>query len=187
MKLTREDVLKYSAQYDAETAGENDQLFEDELFNWFSSHKYLDRTHLFKLGMWKSPRAKNLYKHEMNTEVRVKELSAFALSSNDEYVRIMVPQIIKGVGWGVASVILHFGFPDEYMILDFRALWSLDWALHKPLPTQYTFDFWLEYTQIVREHAQKMNVTLRQLDKALWQYSKEYQSTQKSAGCLTMG
>lgn len=31
-----------------------------------------------------------------------------------------------GIGtWGVASVILHFAYPDDYMILDFRAVWSL--------------------------------------------------------------
>lgn len=172
MKLTKDQIFEYSRKYDLRVKGTSDELIETELRQWFVSHKFLDRNHFIKLGTWKSPRAKNQYSHRLNTNERVKELTAFALTSKDEYIRIMVPQIIKGVSWGVASVILHFAYPDDYTILDYRAIWSL--GLKQP--KQYNFDYWLEYTVEVKKLAKKLNISLRTLDKALWQYSKEEQS-----------
>lgn len=172
MRIDQRLILKYCAKYDLEAKGTPDELVEIELANWFDQHKYLDRDHLIKLGRWKSPRALKQYKSELNTEERLKEITAFALSSKDEYIRIMCPQLIKGISWGVASVILHFAYPDDYMIIDFRAVWSL--GLEEP--KQYTFEYWIDYTNQVRKIAKECNITLRQLDKALWQYSKENQA-----------
>jgi len=71
----------------------------------------------------------------------------------------------------VASVILHFKFPDRYPILDFRALWSLD----KEQPKYYTFDFWWDYVQEIRKLSEYLKIDIRTIDKALWYYSKENQ------------
>jgi hypothetical protein len=60
-------------------------------------------------------------------------------------------------------------FPDRYPILDVRALESLG---VKPR-SQYPLNFWLEYLDACRELAQLAGVSLRTLDKALWQHSKE--------------
>lgn len=172
MRIDARLILKYCDRYDLEVKGTPDELVEKELVSWFNQHKYLDRDHLIKLGRWKSPRALKQYKSELNTDERLKEIIGFALASKDEYIRIMCPQLIKGISWGVASVILHFAYPEDYMIIDFRAVWSL--GLEEP--KQYSFEYWIDYTNQVRKIAKECNVTLRQLDKALWQYSKENQA-----------
>lgn len=174
MRLTKNQVIELSERYDIESKGTKDEKYEKELVSWFADHKYLDREHLIRLGLWKSARVIKQYSHELNTDKRVKELTAFSLASKDEYVRIMVPQIIRGVSWGVASVILHFTYPNEYMIIDFRAVWSLGWED----PKQYSFDYWIKYTNKVRKIAKDFDISLRTLDKALWQYSKENQRNQ---------
>jgi len=113
-----------------------------------------------------------LSKNALEYIERIKELTSFALSSKDEFIRIMCPQLLKGVSWGVASVILHFTYPSDYSIIDFRAVWSLGWKQ----PQFYTFDYWMNYTIHIRELAKKINAIPRVIDKALWQYSKENQN-----------
>jgi hypothetical protein len=72
-----------------------------------------------------------------------------------------------------ASVLLHFGQKDPYPILDFRALWSL--GLDEG-PSVYNFKFWWEYVECCRDLRTKAGTTMRTLDRALWQYSKEHQT-----------
>lgn len=51
---------------------------------------------------------------------------------------------LKGVGYPVASTILHFAFPSSYAIMDFRVIQSLGWKQ----PSSYTFDFWQRYREL---------------------------------------
>lgn len=60
---------------------------------------------------------------------------------------------------------------DLYPILDYRALWSLG----IDPPPAYDFPFWRAYTLACRELAAGAGVSMRDLDRALWQYSKENQ------------
>jgi hypothetical protein len=76
---------------------------------------------------------------------------------------------LEGVGVPTASTLLYCAFPEDYPILDVRALESLG---VKPR-SQYPLSFWLGYLDACRELAQRAGVPLRTLDKALWQYSKE--------------
>lgn len=75
------------------------------------------------------------------------------------------------MNWPTASVLLHFGARDPYPILDFRALWSLG----VKAPTSYDFELWWEYTCCCRKLARKSGVSMRILDRALWQFSKSNQ------------
>ena len=40
----------------------------------------------------------------------------------------------------------------------------------------YNFEFWNEYTQFCRKLASEAMVSMRELDRALWKYSKEKQN-----------
>jgi len=62
------------------------------------------------------------------------------------------------------GVFLCLGFP----ILDVRALWS---AGLDATPS-YGFALWREYTEFLRGISTDAGVTMRTVDKALWQYSK---------------
>ena len=125
---------------------------------------------LMIIAHWKSPRTKLFV--ERNPESFVKEVTRIALSTPDEHLRIQILTLLAGVSWPTSSVLLHFGHEEEYPVLDYRALWSL--GLEKP-PSNFNFSFWWEYTQFCRLLSREAGVSMRVLDRALWQYSKENQ------------
>lgn len=116
---------------------------------------------------WKTVRSRP--KVATNTEAAIVDATGRALSAGDEATRIAALLELDGVGVPTASTLLYFAFPDDYPILDVRALESLG---VKPRST-YPVSFWLEYLAACRELAGEAGVSLRTLDKALWQHSKE--------------
>jgi hypothetical protein len=122
------------------------------------------------LCYWKTPRSQS--KVNSNPPGMIEEATRIALSTDYEEIRIGVLTLLHGVSWPTASVVLHFAHTDPYPIIDYRALWSL--GIQKR-PQFYTFDYWWDYVQICRELAGKHGVSMRDLDRALWQYSKENQ------------
>lgn len=130
---------------------------------------YLTMANLRLLARWKSPR--NTSRIEQNSEGFVADVTRFALCARDERARIEALTILDGVKWPTASVVLHIFHTDQYPILDFRALW----AVGVKVPSQYTFEDWWPYTQYCRKLAERNGVTMRTLDRALWQFSKANQ------------
>lgn len=98
-------------------------------------------------------------------------MTRVAFATECERPRIEVLLLLRGVAWPTASVILHFVYPDRYPVLDYRALWSVGVS---PAPP-YTFAFWEPYLAFTRATARRLKVSMRDLDRALWQYSKEKQ------------
>jgi hypothetical protein len=101
----------------------------------------------------------------------VEAVTRTAASATNERLRIEVLRLLKGVNWATASVILHFGVRDPYPILDYRALWSLGYDE----PPSYDFDFWWSYVGFTRDLAAEQSVSMRALDRSLWQFSKQNQ------------
>lgn len=130
---------------------------------------WLLKSDLLLLARWKSPRI--VGQVDQNDDDFIREVTAIAFSTKNERIQIEVLTLLKGVGWPMASVILHFCTKDRYPILDFRALWSLG----REVPKVYDFEFWQQYTLTCRELADRAGVSMRTLDRALWQYSKENQ------------
>lgn len=136
-----------------------------------------ERGHLIKpeflrLAYWKSPRSQP--RCARNMESFIEEVTRIALNTKEERLRIDILRLMHGVDYPTASVILHVTHSDPYPIIDYRALWSLG-IDETP---RYTFDFWWAYTQVCREIASGNHLSMRTLDRALWQYSKECQPTQ---------
>ena len=128
------------------------------------------REEFLTVTRWKTPRSRS--RCERNSAVFVEEVTAIALRASDERLRIGVLILLQGVEMPTASVLLHLAHPDPYPILDYRALWSL--GIEKP-PAACSFEFWQEYTRTCRSLAKQARVSMRTLDRALWQYSKEQQ------------
>jgi hypothetical protein len=116
---------------------------------------------------WKTARSRS--KVTSNTTAAVAEASGRALATVDEGTRMSSLLELAGVGVPTASVLLYCAFPNDYPILDVRALESLG---VKPR-SGYPLRFWLEYLFFCRHLARRHAVSLRTLDKALWQHSKE--------------
>ena len=70
-----------------------------------------------------------------------------------------------------ASTLLHFAFPDDYPILDVRALESL--GLHGQEHRYTDRHSGSSTSRLVDKLAMRHDVSMRTLDKALWQHSKE--------------
>jgi hypothetical protein len=116
---------------------------------------------------WKTGRSKS--KVERNEEHEVERATRTVFEAQDEAERIEALLELEGVGVPTASTLLHFAFPDDYPILDVRALESLG----QRGGTTYSVSYWLKYLDACRRLAEEHGVSLRVLDKALWQYSKE--------------
>ncbi len=128
---------------------------------------HLTRDDFLALCEWKSPRSR--LRCQQNPEEFVRAVTATALTTPNERLRVEVLTLLSGVHWPTASVILHFCHADPYPILDWRALWSL--GVEGTVP--YDFALWSEYTTVCRSLARRSRVSMRTLDRALWQYSKE--------------
>ena len=128
---------------------------------------YYRRREFVLVCAWKTVRSTP--RVALNTEARVRSATRRALADPDEAARMEALLSLDGVGAPTASTLLYFAFPALYPILDVRALDSLG---VKPRST-YPVAFWLGYLEACRELAQRCGVSLRTLDKALWQYSKE--------------
>ncbi len=164
------EVRSWAARYQGTPAElRREEQIEREIAPRARAAGYYTKPDFLVLTRWKTPRSQP--KCESNSAEFIEEATSVALSARDERLRIGVPRLLSGVDWPTASVLLHFGSRDPYPILDFRALWSLGWEK----PPSYTFPFWWEYVQTCRKLAEESGVSMRELDRALWQYSKENQ------------
>jgi len=131
---------------------------------------FLLKQELLDICYWKTPRSQS--KCSKNEDDFIIDITKVSLYTDNEKLKIEILTLLFGVKWPTASTILHFCFPEQYPILDYRALWSL--SVDSP-PSVYNFYFWWDYVMICREVSEELGITIRELDKALWQYSKENQ------------
>jgi hypothetical protein len=125
------------------------------------------RAEFIEVCAWKTPRSRP--RVAGNRPRAVVAATARALGTDDEATRIAALLGLDGVGVPTASTLLYAAFPADYPILDVRALESLGVKSRSVYPV----DFWLAYLEACRTLARRAGVSLRTLDKALWQHSKE--------------
>lgn len=163
LQFNKDDIQYWANQYRRNAL---EVQIETDIAPLLKSKGFLDREAFLKLAIWKSPRI--LPHCKSNSDAFIEAVSRIALSTTDERLRIEVLTLLDGVQWPMASVILHFGSKDMYPILDFRALQSL--GLESP--PDYDYKFWQAYVAFTRKLANEINIDMRTLDRALWQYSK---------------
>ena len=177
LRFDRDEIAHWSARY----GFPGDSVIESEIGSYARTHGHMRREHLIGIGYWKSPRATK--RCQSNDDEFVRAVTATAFSTPNERLKIEVLTLLCGVEWPTASVVLHFCSPDPYPILDFRALWSLS----VDVPKAYDFEFWWAYTLFSRRLADKTGVTMRVLDRALWQFSKQHEPTTLVSVVKTVG
>jgi len=144
-----------------------DEKLESEIVPRIKERGFIDKQDFLYICRWKTPRTqKRCYN---NSEEYIREIARIALSTENTQLQIEILTLLEGVGWPTASTILHFTHKEDYPILDFRTLWSLNCDV----PNRYTNKFWEDYTFFCRGLSKENGVSIRVLDKALWQYSKE--------------
>ena len=106
-----------------------------------------------------------------NTDDEIADALRLVVDARTDRAAIAVLLGLSGVGVPVASAIVTAIYPDRFTIIDFRALEAL--GISRSLATSITVEFYLKYLKYCRELAKTNRVSLRELDRALWQWSKE--------------
>jgi hypothetical protein len=118
---------------------------------------------------WKSNRSIGLA--QRNDPADVRDALRLAVSAKTERAAVAVLTGLRGVKVPVASAILTAIKPDQFTVIDYRALESL--GISK---TVLSVEFYLDYLAGCRRLARAHKVSLRTLDRALWQWSKSGKS-----------
>jgi hypothetical protein len=128
------------------------------------------RDNLKVIVRWKS--ARKIAFIDDNTDAEIAKALRFACDiRTTEKSAIEVLDRLHGVGVPMASAILTTINSEKYTVIDVRALESL--GLSK---WDGTSSFYIDYLQECRALTFKYKVSLRTLDRALWQWSKENNS-----------
>ncbi|MGY3582052.1 hypothetical protein ACVIGB_001025 [Bradyrhizobium sp. USDA 4341] len=177
-----EFTLRFPLQDVLELAGRYHNLGEAEILE--VGRRIADgehrREHLGRIFDWKT-RGRGGSRIALNSDAEIADALRLATSAKTELCALSVLTGLSGVEIPVASTVLTVVNPRQYTILDFRALFSLSID-----ETAYTPRFYLAYLDICRHVAREASeavgaeVTLRKLDHALWQFSKENQKPGKS-------
>jgi hypothetical protein len=130
------------------------------------------RAEFLAVCRWKTARSRSRVASNSRAAIRTATETAFATVDLAEQVGALLT--LAGVGMPTAATLLHFAFPDRFPLLDVRALESLG-----VVRSSYTPSFWASYVEVCRSLAAAHGVSLRTLDKALWQHSKERHNQMK--------
>ena len=107
-----------------------------------------------------------------NSDAEIADALNLAMEAKTDRAAVAVLMGLNGIQVPVASAILTAIFPERFTIIDFRALEALGVT-----EASVTVDFYLAYLNACRKLARDNKVSLRTLDRALWQWSKEQVGT----------
>jgi hypothetical protein len=161
-KIDREFIDVWSAQYHYPG--------EDHLFSVIGaavrSRGEYTRDELLQVGRWKSARATSSL--AKNSDELVAAVTRTALAA-PTLIKHRVLTILSGVGVPMASALLTIWKPEEFTVIDVRAISTLRAAgLLGPgadLPP------YVQYLDLCRRLSMDNGADLRSLDRALWQWS----------------
>ena len=117
--------------------------------------------------MWKT-KGRGISRLRKNSDGEITDALTLATAAKTERAAISVLCGLQGVDVPVASAILTAIDPERYTVIDFRALEALG-----NRSKDRTANFYLTYLDACRRLAKVHQVSLRDLDRALWQWSSE--------------
>jgi hypothetical protein len=116
---------------------------------------------------WKT-RGRGISRLSQNNDLEIADSLRLALAAQAERAAVAVLIGLNGVDVPVASAILTAVDQRRFTIIDFRALEAL--SVRRVV---VNVNFYLEYLNFCRQFAKRNNLSLRNLDRPLWQWSKE--------------
>jgi hypothetical protein len=125
------------------------------------------RQHLVTIFEWKT-KGRGRSRLRNNNDDEIADALNLASHARTERAAVAVLLGLQGVQVPVASAILTAIYPKRYTVIDFRALEALGCD-----SKDRSVNFYLAYLKTCRQLASKHDVTLRNLDRALWQWSSE--------------
>jgi hypothetical protein len=138
---------------------------------------FLEKAELARIGDWKTTRVRTQL--ASNSEADVTDITRLALAA-PERLQHRILCLLVGVGHPMASAILTVCDSTRYTVLDFRAVEALRYlqqigALRAEVPdgNRGGLPGYYAYLQFCRKVARELDVSLRALDRCLWQWSKD--------------
>ena len=129
---------------------------------------YLLKAELSQMAHWKDHR---LPSHiDQNPPGIIEKITGEAFHLDDDWEKVEKLTWLHGVRESVASVILHLYDPKKYPILDKYALRAIGIDYQN---VNYDEPFWRQYVNLCRAAAESYEVSMRTLDRALYQYGKD--------------
>jgi hypothetical protein len=120
---------------------------------------------LLSIVEWKASRAKG--RVQLNSPEDVKEALKAVVDGLGDRAAVAILTGLNGVRLPMSSAILTAIFPDRFTVIDIRALEALG-TRRADLSASY----YLAYLGYCRHLALQYNISLRDVDRALWQSSK---------------
>ena len=124
---------------------------------------YLSQPELRQMGKWKDRFVPS--KIDQNPPGLIERITGEAFRLDDDWEKIKKLKEIYGVAESVASVILHLYDSKKYPILDVHALRTIEIDNKK---VNYDELFWRKYVNLCRAKAERYDVSMRALDRALY-------------------
>lgn len=175
------DIPALAARYLAtpyrdRTVAEEDRLAEDA--GWRLVNRPFDTEDAKTIVRWKSHRRMDLFELNSPEEVEAAIKDATA-ATNVGDVRGAVKSLMRlsGVGLKMASAVLTAMFPAIYTVCDIRASHALGQSDYGSLR------YYVAYLPACRRMATEYGVSLRDFDRANWQWSKEQSKNGRKRRC----
>lgn len=163
--LTIEELIKSNLNNEEDTA--TAQLINK--LRVIRDRGYFTKDEFLLMGMWKSPRPKQIYLK--NTEEEIIDISKKVLSTKFEKRRIELLTKLKGVSIPTASAILTLIDPQNYGVIDIR-VWQVLYLYGsvkvRPTGTNFDFDNWYNYLMKLRYYAKKLRVSARDIERTIF-------------------
>lgn len=171
---TRQEILDLEARYN-ENQRQDRQELEQTVIGFrqnVQSCGYLRQAELRdEIAAWARVR-RNSWRIDQNSSSHIKSITreAFGLDDDWEKLKKLIGYYggIKGVGQMTASVILHLYDTNCYPIFSEYALRSIGKDKRQ---VEHDERFWRKYVNCCRAKAERCDVSMRTLDRALWKYS----------------
>ena len=137
----------------------------------FAQQGTLSDYDFYAIVIWKSNRAKTKIKRglsEAGATVSSLMRELYAAEKPQDKVENLLA--LWGIGLAMASAILAVCYPEKFTVLDYRAWETLRDNSVVDLPERYPQSSagYLEYCSACRQLAERVGLSLRNLDRALW-------------------
>jgi hypothetical protein len=163
MHIGKSFVLTWSARYE-QRMGATEPWLLDTVGPAAATRGHYEPDEFTAVARWKTPRSRPAIAANSGSDIRQITAMAFAAP---EPLQHRALTLLHGVGVPTATALLAVAFPDQHTIIDVRSTGSLDRLGEWDGQGGY-----LRYLEACRGIASRLDVALRVLDRALWQWSK---------------
>jgi thermostable 8-oxoguanine DNA glycosylase len=127
---------------------------------------------LRRISLWKSNRILSVTGETLQKLNNLSENKNISL--RDPLVKEVIDGLVlsQGIGFPMASAILKFINPNVFPIIDVRAYRAL--TGNKPYYGTYTYDKYIEYSEILTSISKSTNKQLREIDEQLYCFDKKH-------------